>query len=103
MRPAVTICLLAPLALAGPAPAAAARSGPLHDFGAPGVVIWSEPRAGSGRNGLGHPGQGFVSDRSEEHGPFRCGPFDSVLWHHGTNATTGIIGWVPACALIDDD
>ncbi|TMR11604.1 hypothetical protein ETD86_35205 [Nonomuraea turkmeniaca] len=76
---------------------------PQHDFAAHGVVIWSEPRPGSALAGLGYPGEGFESDRSEEREHFSCGPFDSTLWHHGHNATTGIIGWVPACHLLDPD
>lgn len=97
--------LLTPLVLGGAGvPAeAAAPAGFLYDFGARDVVIWSEPREGSGRNGLGGPGQGFESNRSEEHDFFSCGHFDSTLWHHGRNVHTGVIGWVPACNLTDSD
>ncbi|MEV0995387.1 hypothetical protein [Nonomuraea sp. NPDC050202] len=102
---ATTAGLLALLVLSGLVPAGAtqAQARRLYDFGAQGVIIWSEPRAGSGRNGLGYAGQGFESDRSEEHGLYRCDHFESTLWHHGTNATTGIVGWVPACNLADPD
>ncbi|GAA4990767.1 hypothetical protein HD597_008077 [Nonomuraea thailandensis] len=96
----LTLVALSGLVAAGATQAQARRP---YDFGAQGVIIWSEPRAGSGRNGLGYAGQGFESDRSEEHGLYRCGPFESTLWHHGTNATTGIVGWVPACNLTDSD
>ncbi|TDD17003.1 hypothetical protein [Nonomuraea diastatica] len=78
-----------------------AEAGDVHDFGALGVVIWSEPRAGSGRAGVGYAGQGFESDRSEEHGLYRCDFFESTLWHHGRNVATGVVGWVPACNLTD--
>ncbi|MGW0810037.1 hypothetical protein [Nonomuraea sp. NPDC002799] len=97
---AATAGLLTALTLGGPVPAQAAR---LYDFGSQGVVIWSEPRADSGRNGLGHPGQGFESVWSQQHGLFRCADFESTLWHHGRNVTTGISGWVPACDLADTD
>ncbi|GAA2210258.1 hypothetical protein GCM10009850_057170 [Nonomuraea monospora] len=105
IRRATTAGLLTLLALSGllPAGATQAQARRLYDFGAQGVIIWSEPRSGSGRNGLGYAGQGFESDRSEEHGLYRCDNFESTLWHHGTNATTGIVGWVPACNLADPD
>ncbi|MEW9547734.1 hypothetical protein [Nonomuraea sp. NPDC050783] len=99
----VTAGLLGATALGGPVAVPAARAARVYDYAVPGVIIWSRPAAGSGRNGLGHPGQGFESDRSEEHGPYRCGPFETVLWHHGRNATTGVVGWVPACNLADPD
>jgi hypothetical protein len=76
---------------------------PVYDFAAPEVVIWSEPRAGARPHGLGRPGEGFASNREEEHEPYRCGPYETTLWHHGHNATTGVIGWVPACDLLDFD
>ncbi|MCF6472058.1 hypothetical protein FAF44_27235 [Nonomuraea sp. MG754425] len=105
IRRVTTAGLLTLVALSGPLPAGAtqARARIIYDFAAQGVVIWSEPRAGSDRNGLGHPGQGFESYRSEEHEPYRCDRFESTLWHHGFNATTGVIGWVPACHLADPD
>ncbi|NUP00509.1 MAG: hypothetical protein HOV96_04630 [Nonomuraea sp.] len=75
-----------------------------YDFRSPEVVIWSEPRNGATPAGTGSPGDGFDSDRSEEHETFRCDDlFDSSLWHHGTDATTGTVGWVPACYLDDPD
>ncbi|PZG12844.1 hypothetical protein [Nonomuraea aridisoli] len=84
--------------------ASAALTGLRYDFAAHGVVIWAEPRAGSVRNGVGHPGHGFEPNRSEEHGLYRCDAhFDSTLWYHGRDATTGVVGWVPACHLTDDD
>ncbi|GAA3216277.1 hypothetical protein [Nonomuraea helvata] len=101
IRRATTATLLA--ALTGLAPAQAARAASLYDFAGQGVIIWSEPTAGSPRVGLGNPGEGFVSDRSEEREPYRCAWFDSVLWHHGRNATTGAAGWVAACDLVDAD
>ncbi|MFC4013525.1 hypothetical protein ACFOY2_40295 [Nonomuraea purpurea] len=94
--------LLTALSLTGPhAQAAEARR--LYDFAAQGVIIWSEPWAGSTRAGLGYPGQGFVSDYSEEHDLYRCGDFDATLWYHGHNATTAVVGWVPGCNLADPD
>lgn len=95
--------LLTALTLGALIPAETAQARRLYDFGAQGVIIWSEPRGGSGRNGLGFAGQGFESDRSEEHGLYRCDNFESTLWHHGRNATTGVVGWVPACNLADTD
>ncbi|MFI7639378.1 hypothetical protein [Nonomuraea sp. NPDC049400] len=101
IRRAATATLLA--TLTGLAPAQAARAASLYDFAGQGVIIWSEPRAGSTPVGLGHPGQGFESDRSQEHEPYRCDLFDSTLWHHGRNVTTGVAGWVAACDLVDTD
>ncbi|MEU6793730.1 hypothetical protein ABZ907_18680 [Nonomuraea wenchangensis] len=92
--------LLGLLALGGPAPVSAAR---LYDFAVPDVVIWSEPAAGSGRLGLGQPGESFALHRSEEHELYRCGRFESTLWHHGRNLATGVTGWVPACNTDDPD
>ncbi|MFC4115971.1 hypothetical protein [Nonomuraea zeae] len=103
IRRATIAGLLTALALGGLVHAQAAQARRLYDFGAQGVIIWSEPRAGSGRNGLGYAGQGFDSDRSEEHGLYRCDHFESTLWYHGRNATTGVVGWVPACNLADPD
>lgn len=86
-------------ALAGPAEARFR-----YDFRSPEVVLWSEPRNGADPVGVGRPGDGFDSDRSEEHESYRCDAlFDSTLWHHGTDATTGTVGWVPACYLDDPD
>jgi hypothetical protein len=88
------------------APAAPASAGVpqvkrLYDYAAQGVIIWSDPWAGSGRNGLGYTGQGFESDRVEVHGTYRCDLSASDAWHHGRNVTTGVLGWVPACDLAD--
>jgi hypothetical protein len=101
IRRAAMATLLA--ALAGLAPAQVARAASLYDFGGQSVIIWSEPRAGSTRVGLGLPGQGFQSDRSKEGELYRCDCFDSTLWHHGRNTTTGAVGWVAACDLVDTD
>ncbi|MFB4281947.1 MULTISPECIES: hypothetical protein [unclassified Nonomuraea] len=103
IRRATMAGLLAALTLGGLVPAETAQARRLYDFGAQGVIIWSEPRAGSGRNGLGYAGQGFEANRSEEHGLYRCDNFESTLWHHGRNVTTGVVGWVPACNLADPD
>jgi hypothetical protein len=75
------------------------HGGEHHEFRTDEVVIWSEPKAGSLQVGIGHLGDGFVSDRSEAHERFRCDAYESTLWHHGSNATTGAVGWVPACDL----
>lgn len=82
---------------------AAAQRAKRVDFAYQGVVIWNEPRAGSHRNGLGYPGQGFDIDRVEEHGLYRCDQGQSTQWSHGRNVATGVVGWVPACNLADPD
>lgn len=97
-RAAMAAVLLAVLA-----PSHAAQAAFLYDFGARDVIIWSEPRAGSTPVGLGQPGEGFESEWSQEREPYQCEWFDSVLWHHGRNTTTGVAGWVPACELDDSD
>ncbi|MET7334173.1 hypothetical protein [Nonomuraea sp. NPDC005650] len=101
IRRAAMAAVLTALAMTGPEPAGARG---LYDFGADGVVIWREPRGDSVLVGFGYPGQGFESDRSEEFGLYQCDDyFDSILWHHGRNAATGVVGWVPACGLADAD
>ncbi|WP_431929368.1 hypothetical protein [Nonomuraea jabiensis] len=101
VRRAAMATVLTALAMTGPEPAGARG---LYDFSADGVVIWSDPRRDAVLVGFGYPGQGFESDRSEEYGFFQCDDyFDSILWHHGRNAATGIVGWVPACNLTDAD
>ncbi|MEU1388975.1 MULTISPECIES: hypothetical protein [unclassified Nonomuraea] len=100
-RGAVAAGLLAVVTVGGAGPAQARYR---YDFRSREVVIWSEPKGGAAQVGVGRPGQGFDSDRSEEHELFRCDDaFDSTLWHHGTDATTGVVGWVPACHLDDPD
>jgi hypothetical protein len=114
----VTAALVCAGLLAGPSAQAALDSGgsadsrtaltahsarrPL-DFAVPGVVIWSAPRSGSARNGLGYPGQGLDSQRLERHEHYTCDMGASDLWHFGRNMTTGVSGWVPACNTADPD
>ncbi|MBB5778217.1 hypothetical protein [Nonomuraea jabiensis] len=101
VRRAAMATVLTALAMTGPAPAGARGR---YDFAAVGVVIWSDPRRDAILVGFGYPGQGFESDWSEERGHYQCDDyFDSILWHHGRNAATGIVGWVPACNLVDAD
>lgn len=108
---ALAVCslLLGPAALAASGPAdqrltASHQARRLLDFGVQGAIIWNEPRAGSGRNGLGYAGQGFDSDRQEEHALYQCGNGQSThTWFHGRNVTTGVVGWVPGCNLADPD
>ncbi|MEO3872430.1 hypothetical protein ABGB18_26755 [Nonomuraea sp. B12E4] len=95
--------LLMAMSLSGLLTAQAASAARLYDFAAQGVIIWSQPRAGSSRNGLGYAGQGFQSDRVERHALYQCDHFASDEWHHGRNVTTGVVGWVPACNLADPD
>ncbi|NRQ39117.1 hypothetical protein HII36_45940 [Nonomuraea sp. NN258] len=98
---AAALPLSLPLSLP-PCPADA-RSSWRYDFVAPGVVIWSEPRAGSVQRGVGGLGEQFAADRSERHGPFTCGRFEATLWYHGHHLGTGVSGWVPACYLESPD
>lgn len=99
--------LVGPTALAAvPAPAdqrptASHQVGRQLDFAVPGVIIWNEPREGSGRNGQGYPGQWFDTDRAEEHALYRCDNGQSTRWFHGRNVKTGVVGWVPGCNLAD--
>lgn len=104
VRQSAVAGLLACAALGGLLTAPPAGALQMHDFTVAGVAIRAEPRAGAAPNGLGNPGEGFEPNRSAEHELYRCDErFDSTLWYHGRNATTGVVGWVPACHLIDPD
>ncbi|MEV4806150.1 hypothetical protein AB0K18_39630 [Nonomuraea sp. NPDC049421] len=92
-----------PMALAALLAVPALSARPAYDFAAPGVAIRAEPAAGARVHGFGQPGEGFASNREEEHEAYACGPYETTLWHHGHNASTGVIGWVPACDLLDSD
>ncbi|GGT36545.1 hypothetical protein ACFFV7_28470 [Nonomuraea spiralis] len=100
-RGAVAAGLLAALTMGGAGPAEARYR---YDFRSPEVAIWSEPKGGAAQVGVGRPGDGFDSDYSEEHERYQCDDlYDSTLWHHGTDAATGVVGWVPACHVDDPD
>jgi hypothetical protein len=68
------------------------------------VIIWSEPETGpnSMRKGLGYPKQLFNCDYgTEQGGTYACdNGVTTPIWRHGTDAATGIIGWVPDCNLV---
>ncbi len=76
----------------------------VYDFRVPGVIIWSEPDTGpnSIRSGLGYPNQLFNCDKGTfDGGPYTCdNGVTTSTWRHGTDAATGITGWVPDCNLV---
>ncbi|MFB4317398.1 hypothetical protein [Actinomadura sp. 21ATH] len=105
LRCLAAVAMATALTAGATATAAQAAAGPPpgqggHDFAYAGVIIWAEPRAGSTQTGRGYPGQGWRTDRVEQHAEYQCETHSTDWWHYGRNLATGVVGWVPGCNLI---